>query len=156
MGFKGQEKRRRLVWSMAMLAIVVVGAGLGTKLVTDYFRSRDPIYQCIDDPLSQPFQLSVPVSVTVDGAPGLVPRGVGITSDCTLPVHTLSENVIHVAYSEPYPFTLGHFVYNWLGEDLSKYDTRVYVNDRLHTDGSFLDIVLKDGDSIRIEFTSRK
>ena len=156
MDIEGPAKRKRLASSMIVLAVVVVGAGIGTKLVTDYFRARDPIYQCIGDPLSQSFQLSVPVSVTEDGAPVVVPKGVGIKEGCTLPVHTLQENVIHVAYGEPYPFTLGHFIYNWIGQDLTKYDTKVYVNGQLHTDGDFLDIVLKDGHSIRIEFTSRK
>jgi hypothetical protein len=140
---------------MALLAGVVVVAGVGTMLVTNYFRSQDPIYQCVGDPLAQPYQLSVPVAATEDGAPVLIKARVGITDDCTLPVHTLEENVIHVAWKEPYPFTLGHFIYNWLGQDLTKYDAKVYVNNQLHTDGSILDIPLRDGDSIRIELVTR-
>lgn len=157
MGFsppEGSEKKRRLIWSMAVLAIVVVGAGLATKAVTDYFHSRDPIYQCIGDPLSQPYQLSVPVSVTEDGAPAVVQKGVGIKGNCTLPVHTLQEDVIHVAYSKPYPFTIGHFFYNWLGQDLSRYHTKVFVNGSQQS--NFLDVPLKQGDTIRIELTARK
>ncbi|HVX02611.1 MAG TPA: hypothetical protein VHA09_05615 [Nitrososphaera sp.] len=159
MGFGGQGpgKKRRLAWSMALLAGVVLVAGIGTKTVTDYFHSRDPIYQCIQDPLSQPYQLTVHISATEDGVPARIPSGVGITDKCTLPVHTLQENTIHVAYKEPYTFTLGHFLYNWIGQNLSKYDTKVYVNGNLHSSGgSFLDIPLKDGDSIRVEFTTRK
>lgn len=159
MGFgeplEGPAKRRRLIWSMAVLAAVVIGAGVATKAVTDYLRANDPIYQCIGDPTAQPYQLSVPVSATEDGAPALVPAGIGVTEDCTLPVHTLEEGVIHVAYNEPYEFTLGHFLYNWLGQDLSRYDTKVFVNGKEHTDGRFLDLPLHDGDSIRIEFTTR-
>lgn len=152
--FEGPDKKKRLVWSMIILAVVVVAAGAGTKLVTDYLRANDPIYQCIGDPLGQPYQLSVPITVTENGAPALVPKGIGITPDCTLPVHTLQEGVIHVAYKEPYQFTLGHFLFNWK-IDLTKFDTKVFVNGVQHTEGSFLDIPLKDGDSIRIEFTSR-
>jgi hypothetical protein len=63
--------------------------------------------------------------------------------------------VIHVGYSEPHEFTLGHFLYYWIGNDLQRYDTKVYVNGGRHTDGSFLDIPLRQGDSIRIEFTTR-
>lgn len=158
MGFgpaEGPEKKRRLIWSMAVLAIVVVGAGLATKAVTDYLHSRDPIYQCIGDPLSQPYQLSVPVTATEDGLPAVVPKGIGIKEGCTLPVHTLQQNVIHVAYSEQYQFTLGHFIYNWLGQNLSNYNTKVFVNGQQHS-GDFLDIPLKQGDTIRIEFTTRK
>ncbi len=158
MGFgpsEGAEKKKRVVWSMIVLAVVVVGAGAATMFVTGYFRDRDPIYQCIGDPRSQPFQLSVPVTVTEDGVPVRVQSGIGITDDCTLPVHTLEQGVIHVAYTEPYPFTLGHFLFNWK-IDLSGYDTAVYVNGQEHTEGHFLDIILRDGDEIRVEFTSRR
>lgn len=157
MGFgpsEGAEKKRRVVWSMVVLVVVVVAAGAATMAVTGYFRDRDPIYQCIGDPRSQPFQLSVPITVTEDGVPVRVASGIGITPDCTLPVHTLEEGVIHVAYAEQYPFTLGHFLYNWK-IDLAKYDTTVYVNGQRHADGSFLDTVLHDGDQIRVEFVSR-
>jgi len=140
---------------MGALAAIVIGAGLGTLAITGYFRSQDPIYQCIDNPTGQPYQLSVPVSVTEDGFPATVKKGVGVEKDCIRPVHTLEDNVIHVGYSEPHEFTLGHFMYYWIGNDLQKYDTKVYVNGQLHTDGSFLDIPLKRGDSIKIEFTTR-
>lgn len=153
---EGAEKKKRAIWSMIILVVVVVGAGAATMVVTGYFRDRDPIYQCIGDPRSQPYQLSLPVTATEDGVPAQVPSGIGITSDCTLPVHTLEEGVIHVAYTEPYRFTLGHFIYNWIGQDLSNYDTTVYVNGQEHKDGSFLDIPLRDGDEIRIEFVSRR
>jgi hypothetical protein len=155
MVFEGPEKRRKLFVSMGILAAIVVGAGLGTMALTGYFRSQDPIYQCIEDPEEQPFQLSVPVAVTEDGSPALVPAGVGMEDNCIRPIHTLEENVIHVGYSRPHEFDLGHFIYYWLGEDLKNYDTKVYVNGEQHTDGSFLDIPLRQGDSIRIELASR-
>jgi hypothetical protein len=155
MAFEGPEKKRKLLISMGILAAIVAGAGLGTMAITGYFRGQDPIYQCIDNPSRQPYQVSVTITVLEDGFPALVPSGVGIDNTCIRPVHTLEENVIHVAYSRPYEFTLGHFLYYWIGNDLQNYDTQVYVNDRLHTDGSFLDIPLRQGDAIRIEFTSR-
>jgi hypothetical protein len=151
----GAEKKKRVIWSMILLVVVVVAAGAATMVVTGYFRDRDPIYQCIDDPRSQPHQLSVPVTVTEDGIPVQVPSGIGITDECTLPVHTLEEGIIHVAYPEPYPFTLGHFLFNWK-IDLSRYNTMVYVNGQDYTDSHFLDLVLRDGDEIRIEFVSRR
>jgi hypothetical protein len=36
-----------------------------------------------------------------------------------------------------------------------QYDTKVYVNDMAHTQGDLRDIVLEEGDRIRIEFASR-
>jgi hypothetical protein len=155
MAFEGPEKRKKLLVSMGILAAIVVGAGLGTLAITSYFRSQDPIYQCIDNPTEQPYQLSVPIAVTENGFPVIVPKGVGIEKNCIRPVHTLEENVIHVGYSEPHEFKLGHFLYYWIGNNLTKYDTKVYVNGSLHTNGDFLDIPLRQGDSIRIDFTSR-
>jgi hypothetical protein len=155
MAFEGPEKRKKLLVSMGILAAIVVGAGLGTMALTGYFRSQDPIYQCIENPEGQPFQLSVPVTVTENGSPALVPAGVGMEDNCIRPIHTLEENIIHVGYIRPYEFHLGHFIYYWLGEDLKNYDTKVYVNGEQHTAGSFLDIPLRQGDSIRIELASR-
>jgi hypothetical protein len=155
MAFEGPEKRKKLLVSMGVLALIVVGAGLGTLAITSYFRSQDPIYQCIDNPTEQSYQLSVPIAVTENGFPAIVPKGVGIEKNCIRPVHTLEENVIHVGYSKPHDFTLGHFLYYWIGSDLQNYNTKVYVNGILQVNGDFLDIPLRQGDSIKIEFTSR-
>jgi hypothetical protein len=156
MAFESPEKKRKLLFSMLVLAVLIGGAVLATAAISIYFRSQDPVNQCISDPATQPFQLSVPVTVTENGLPAVVPEGVAITHNCTRPVHTLEENVIHVAYSEPHDFTLGHFLYYWLGDDILQYDTRVQVNGVQHTEGDFRDIVLRQGDSIRIEFTAHQ
>jgi hypothetical protein len=149
------SKRKNLLFSMMMLAGLIGGAVLATSAFATYFRSQDPINQCINDPKSQPFQLSVAVTVIEDGFPALVPKGVGIKDGCIRPVHTVEENVIQVAYNRPYDFTLGHFLYYWLGNDLLRYDTKVFVNDVPHTEGDLRDIVLKQGDSIKIELLRR-
>jgi hypothetical protein len=154
MGFEG-SKRKNLFFSMMMLAGLIGGAVLATSAFTTYLRSQDPINQCVNDPESQPFQLSIPVTVIEDGFPALVPKGVGIKDGCIRPVHTVEENVIQVAYNRPYNFTLGHFLYYWLGNGLLRYDTKVFVNDSPRTEGDLRDIVLKQGDSIRIEFQRR-
>jgi hypothetical protein len=151
---EGPDRRKRLLKSMITLAILVLGAGLATNFILGYLRSQDPIYQCIKDPTSQPFQVSIPITVARDGSNVAVPAGIGINNNCIRPVHTLEPNVIHVAYSKSYPFTLGHFLYIWK-IDLTKYNTKVYVNNILHSNGSYLDIVLRQGISIRVNFTSK-
>lgn len=151
---EGTDKRKRLLKSMITLAIAVLGAGLATNFILGYLRTQDPIYQCIKDPNSQPFQLSIPITVTRNSNNVAVPAGIGMNNNCIRPVHTIEPNVIHIAYSRPYPFTLGHFLYNWK-IDLTKYNTNVYVNNILHTNGSYLDIILKQGMSIRVAFTSK-
>jgi hypothetical protein len=84
--FDGSQ-RKNLVPSMIIVAGLLGGAVLATSAITNYFRSQDPVNQCINDPESQPFQLAVPVSVIEDGIPALVPKGVGIKDGCIRPVH---------------------------------------------------------------------
>jgi hypothetical protein len=152
--FEGSTPRN-LLFSMLVLAGLIGGAVLATSAFTTYFRSQDPVNQCIDHPKSQPYQLSIPITVAEDGFPALVPKGVGIKDGCTRPVHTIEENVVQVAYSRPHDFTLGHFLYYWLGNNLLQYDTKVYVNGAVHIQGDFRDIILEQGNKIRIEFVSR-
>ncbi len=152
MTLNGAKKRRSLFISMLVLAALIGGSVLATSAFTAYFRSQDPVNQCVQDPGSQPFQLSVPITAIEDGFPASVPEGIGIANNCIRPVHTIEENVIRVTYSRPHNFTLGHFLYYWLGDDLLQYDTRVYVNDIPHTEGDLRDIVLEDGARIKIEF----
>ncbi|MDQ4050291.1 MAG: hypothetical protein M3093_01615 [Thermoproteota archaeon] len=156
MTFNGSSKRRGLFISMLVLAGLIGGAVLATSAFTAYFRSQDPVNHCIQDPESQPFQLSVPITVIEDGFPARVPEGIGIADDCIRPVHTIEENIIRVAYNRPYNFTLGHFLYYWLGNDLLQYETTVHVNDVARTEGNIRDIILEDGDRIKIEFVSRR
>jgi hypothetical protein len=149
----GAGGKRKLVYSMLILAGLIGVSVVLTAIITAYFRAEDPINQCISDPAQQPFQVSVPISAFVDGV-SLVVRDVGVDDDCIRPVHTLTDNVIHVGYEKPHEFTLGHFFYYWLGDDIRKYETRVYVNNELHRD-DFLDIVLRQGDEIRVDLTTK-
>ena len=153
-GSAAPEKKRKLIHSMLVLAAVLGASVVLTAMATSYFRGQDPVNQCISDPTNQPYQLSIPVEVYEDGVPATV-RNVGIDPNCTRPVHTLEENVIHVAYGKPYDFTLGHFFYYWLGNDILLYDTTVYVNGQQYRGGDFRDILLAEADTIKIELKTR-
>ena len=148
------EKKRQLIRSMLVLAALLGASVVLTALATSYFRGQDPVNQCISNPTSQPYQLTLPIEVYENGIPATV-KDVGLEENCIRPVHTLEENVIHVAYEEQYDFTLGHFFYYWLGNDILLYDITVYVNGDQLTDGDFRDVVLVQGDTIRIELTTK-
>jgi hypothetical protein len=148
------EKKRKLIYSMLVLAGVLGASVVLTALAASYFRGQDPVNQCITDPSNQPYQLSVPIEVHKDGSPIIV-TDVGFDDGCIRPVHTLTDNVIHVAYSRPHDFTLGHFFYYWLGNEIAKYDVQVRVNENLHS-GDFRDIVLKQGDTISVGLFTRE
>jgi hypothetical protein len=153
-GSKMPETRRKLFQSMLVLAAVLGVSVVLTAFATSYFRGQDPVNQCISDPTNQPYQLSIPIEVYEDGMLATV-KGVGLEENCIRPVHTLRENVIHVAYDRPYDFTLGHFFYYWLGNDILRYDVSVHVNGVLHANGDFRDIGLVEGEMIRIELTTK-
>jgi hypothetical protein len=153
-GSAAPEKKRQLIRSMLVLAALLGASVVLTALATSYFRGQDPVNQCISNPTSQPYQLTIPIEVYENGIPATV-KDVGLEENCIRPVHTLEENVIHVAYKEQYDFTLGHFFYYWLGNDILLYDITVYVNGDQLTDGDFRDVVLVQGDTIRIELTTK-
>jgi hypothetical protein len=153
-GSAAPEKKRQLIRSMLVLAALLGASVVLTALATSYFRGQDPVNQCISNPTSQPYQLTLPIEVYENGIPATV-KDVGLEENCIRPVHTLEENVIHVAYEEQYGFTLGHFFYYWLGNDILLYDITVYVNGDQLADGDFRDVVLVQGDTIRIELTTK-
>ena len=135
---------------MLLLAGLIGDAVLTTSAFATCVRIQDPVSQWIAHPESQPIQLSLPITEIEDHFPALVPKGVGIKDRCIRPVHTVVENAIQGAYSRPYDFTLGHFMYYWLGNDLLQYDTKVYVNGTPHTARDIRDIVLAQGEQIRL------
>ena len=116
-------------------------------------RSSKPVHRGSE---IHPFQLSVPITETEDGFPARVPEGISVAHDCIRPVHTVEENIIQVTYGRPHNFTLGHFLFYWLGNDLLRYDTQVYVNDNPQNEGDLRGIVLEEGYQIKIEFLSRR
>lgn len=151
--FGTSDKKKSLLYSMLTLAGLVGAAVIVTTIVTSYLRAQDPVNQCITNPSQQPFQVSVPLTVSLDRFPASA-RQVGISADCIRPVHSYDDGVIRVAYERPYDFTLGHFFYYWLGDSILDYEVKVLVDGESY-DGDFRDIVLRQGDAIEIELTTR-
>jgi len=149
----GERKKKMVIRSMIALAVIAVVAGVITNIVTQQVRSQDPLYQCIASE-DQPFQAYVTIYVTVDNQEVIVPKDIGITSNCVRPIHTHDTNgVIHIAYEKQYDFRLGHFLWYW-NFDILKYDATVYVNG-FDVGEKYLDTVLQDGMSIRMDFKSK-
>lgn len=149
----GERKKKMVIRSMIALAVIAVVAGVITNIVTQQVRAQDPLYQCITSE-DQPYQAYVTIFVTVDGQEIPVPKDIGILPDCVRPIHTHDSNgVIHVAYEKPYNFRLGHFLWYW-NFDILRYDATVYVNG-FDIGEKYLDTVLEDGMSIRMDFKSK-
>jgi hypothetical protein len=150
----GERKKRIVIRSMIVLAAIAVAGGIVTNLITQQVRAQDPLYQCIKSE-DQPYQAYVTLIVTVDNQEIIVPANIGISADCVRPIHTHDANgVIHVAYEKPYEFKLGHFLWYW-NFDVLRYDATAYVNG-FSVDEKYLDTVLQDGMSVRIDFKSKE
>jgi hypothetical protein len=149
----GEKKRRMVIRSMIVLAVVAVAGGLATNIFTQQVRAQDPLYQCIESE-DQPYQAFVTISITVDGRQAVVPKDIGITDSCIRPIHTHdTSGLIHVAFERPYDFKLGHFLWYW-NFDIIKYDATVYLNGQ-NVEEKYLDTVLKDGMTINMDFRSK-
>jgi len=149
----GEKKKKMVIRSMIALAVIAVVAGVITNIVTQQVRAQDPLYQCISSE-DQPYQAYVTIFVTVDNQEIVVPKDIGITPDCVRPIHTHDTNgYIHIAYEKPHDFRLGHFLWYW-NFDILKYDATVYVNG-FDVGEKYLDTVLEDGMSIRMDFRSK-
>lgn len=146
------DKRRILIRSMIALAVIAVAAGIMTNIITQQARAQDPLYQCIEsDNLA--YQAYVTISVTVNGLPVEIPSGVGIQENCMRPIHTHdTSGLVHIVFSKPYDFRLGHFLWYW-GFDIQSYDASVYVNGVAQQ--NYLDMVLRDGMTVIIDFKSK-
>lgn len=149
----GEKKKRVVIRSMIVLAVIAVAGGLITNIFTQQVRAQDPLYQCIRSE-DMPYQAYVTISVIVDNQEVVIPKGIGITDDCIRPIHTHdSSGLVHIAYERPYDFKLGHFLWYW-NFDIAKYDATVHVNGQDIGD-NYLDTVLKDGMTIGLEFKSK-
>jgi hypothetical protein len=146
------DKKRILIRSMIALAVIAVAAGIMTNIITQQARAQDPLYQCIEsDNLA--YQAYVTISVTVNGLPVEIPSGVGIQENCMRPIHTHdTSGLVHIVFNKPYDFRLGHFLWYW-GFDIQSYDASVYVNGVAQQ--NYLDMVLRDGMTVIIDFKSK-
>jgi len=138
---------------MIVLAVMAVGGGIITNIIMQQARAQDPLYQCIASE-DQPYQAYLTIFVTVNNQEITVPKNIGILPECVRPMHTHDSNgVIHIAYERSYDFKLGHFLWYW-NLDILQYDATVYVNG-FDAGEKYLDTVLQDGMSIRMDFKSK-
>ena len=145
-------KKKALIRSMIILAVIAVAAGVITNIITQQARAQDPVYQCIESD-NLPYQAYVTISITINGQPSEVPANIGVLDNCLRPIHTHDRSgLVHIVYDRPYDFKLGHFLWYW-GFDLQQYDATVYVNG-VQQD-KFLDMVLRDGMTITMDFKSK-
>ena len=145
-------KKKALIRSMIILAVIAVAAGVITNIITQQARAQDPVYQCIESD-NLPYQAYVTISITINGQPSEVPANIGVLDNCLRPIHTHDRSgLVHIVYDRPYDFKLGHFLWYW-GFNLQQYDATVYVNG-VQQD-KFLDMVLRDVMTITMDFKSK-
>ena len=146
------NKKKMLIRSMILIAVIAIAAGVVTNIITQQTRAKDPLYQCIESD-NLPYQVFVTVSVSINGQPVEVPANIGISENCLRPIHTHdASGLVHVVYDTPHVFTIGHFLWYW-SFNIQQYDATVYVNGVEQE--KYLDIQLRDGMSVTLDFKSK-
>jgi hypothetical protein len=155
-GMGDPVKRRKTLRYLAITAAIGVGIALtNTLVIQKIVKADDPLYQCING-RDITYQLSATFEIYVDGVKQNIPAGIGITPNCQRSMYTLSDDgVVHAAWTKPYPFEVGHFL--WIsGFDLRDTDdktSKIYVNgvespDYIHT-------IIQDGASYKADFVTK-
>lgn len=155
-GMGDPQKRRKTLRFLAITAAIGIGIALtNVYVIQKVVKADDPLYQCING-LDVTYQLSTTFEIYVDGVKQNIPAGIGITPNCQRSMYTLSDDgVVHVAWTKPYAFTVGQFL--WIsGFDYRDTDDKastIYVNGVESPD--FINTVLQDGAHYRVEFATK-
>lgn len=155
-GMGDPAKRRKTLRYLAITAAIGIGIALtNTLVVQKIVKADDPLYQCING-RDITYQLSVTMEIYVDGVKQNIPANIGMEPNCQRTMYTLSDDgVVHVAWTKPYAFTVGHFL--WISgfdyRDTDDKTSKIYVNGLESPD--FINTVLQDGATYKAEFVTK-
>jgi hypothetical protein len=155
-GMGDPQKRRKTLRYLAITAAIGIGIALTNTLVLQKIvKADDPLYQCING-RDINYQISATFEIYVDGVKQDIPANIGITNNCQRSMYTLADDgVVHAAWTKPYAFTVGHFL--WISgfdyRDTDDKASKIYVNGIESPD--FINTVLQDGAHYRAEFVSK-
>ena len=155
-GMGDPAKRRQTIRFLIITAIIGISVAAASSLVQQWANLDNPLKVCIND-MDTPYTVTATLELYVDGNRADVPEGIGFEEGgCQRSLYTLGgDGVIHAAWSEEYPFEIGHFLWTW------DFPLRDMVEDksRIIVDGTaapeFIRAPLVDGSHYIAEFTSK-
>ncbi len=166
--FEAQKKRESFLgFGLVVVIAMVAVAGAWTWIGPSLGRSGsniqgNPTFQlCIDD-TAVIVHLHPRLRIFINGKPTPIPANIGISEDCTRPIHTHdSDGVIHVESPVQYPYTLGDFFMVWAAQKFSSTTLVGYTADATHkitmtvngvVSNQFEKYVLMDNDDIVLSY----
>lgn len=162
----------RVALSPGLVAFLALTALIGIVVAVDLLSVRTPPSQdeskyldiCINEggPLAKHDHPKL--TIMIDSTPMKIPRGVGISSTCTRPIHTHDETgTLHVESPSDRDYTLGDFFKIW-GVAFSSDRIFGHINNSTHSlrmtvggseNSAFDKFVLGDGQEIVLTFGRR-
>jgi hypothetical protein len=151
-----------LIIAILLIAIVAGGAAyfVSNSGSGSSYTGGDPTLQiCLSGTIVE--HIHPHLTIMIQQSPLTIPANIGITGDCTRPVHTHDPSgEIHVESPFNYPYTLGDFFLVW-GQPFDSTRILQYTTDATHTismtvngkpSTEYRNYVIHDGDQIVITY----
>jgi hypothetical protein len=154
-GMGDPSKRRKTIRFLIITAAIGVGVAALSSGVQIYLNADNPLKVCINDREIN-YRISATLEVYVDNQKWDIPPKAGFKDGCQRSLYAeSSDGTIHAAWTEEYPFEIGHFL--WMADfplrDMQEAKSKIFVNGKESAD--FIRAPLVDGYSYRAEFVSK-
>jgi len=154
-GMGDPSKRRKTLKYLIITAIIGIGVAALSSSVQILLNADNPLKVCIND-REISYRVAATLEVYIDGQKADIPAKVGFKEDCQRSLYTeTADGTIHAAWTEEYPFEIGHFLWMWEFplRDMNEAKSKIFVNGEASAD--FIRAPLVDGNHYRAEFTTK-
>jgi hypothetical protein len=154
-GMGDPAKRRKTIRYLIITAAIGVGVAAASSGIQIFLNADNPLKVCINDKEIN-YRVSATLEVYVDHQKWSVPSKAGFKDGCQRSLYSeSSDGTIHAAWTQQYPFEIGHFL--WVADfpmrDMDDGKSKIFVNDKESPD--FIHAPLVDGYHYRAEFISK-
>jgi hypothetical protein len=149
------SKRNKTLRYLIITAAIGVGVAALSSGVQILFNTDNPLKVCIND-REIDYKVSATLEVYIDKERQQIPAKVGFKDGCQRALYTdTADGTIHAAWTEEYPFEIGHFLWVWEFplRDMQEAKSKIFVDGKESPD--FIRTPLVEGSHYRAEFTSK-
>lgn len=154
-GMGDPRKRSKVIKFLITSAAVGITVAVLSSTIQILLNADNPLKVCIND-RDIKYRIFATVEVYVDKQKVPIPAKVGFKDGCQRSLYTENDDgVIYAAWTEQYPFEIGHFLWVWDFKlrDMQESKSTVYVDGKESKE--YIHTPLIDGAHYRIEFISK-
>ncbi|MEM3064190.1 MAG: hypothetical protein QW177_02340 [Candidatus Nitrosotenuis sp.] len=154
-GMGDPSKRRKTIRYLIITAAIGIGVAALSSGIQILLNADNPLKVCINDREIN-YRVTATLEVYVDKQKVPIPANVGFKDGCQRSLYTESDDgTIHAAWTEEYPFEIGHFLWVWDFKlrDMQESKSKIYVDGK--ESAEFIRTPLINGAHYRAEFTSK-